>query len=182
MKISIITLASAFIASSIFLSCSSADNYDKEIDVACKQSEDIEPSCTGEGKKLIRILDMRLFPSELEGLESSYIEGKYTLNGVEMSGEEYFAYMEDYQKRRNEEVEEYKSKNLVVIPCVVSSNSGGWTALLTDEEIGELQKKYNGQHDGLVFADDQDLLSSSSRVVTIPGSTSGEAKNCHKRI
>jgi hypothetical protein len=67
--------------------------------------------------------------------------GVVEIGGVDviyMTSEEYNIYKDEYLRKHEEEL----SKVGLSIPCVVGSYSGGLEALLTNEEVIELYKKY----------------------------------------
>jgi len=146
----------------------SSSSEDKLPIVNCKQSgvislavlSELEPSCNSEQKKLVTVLDMHKEETDWDhvggDVSARYDSqtGEYIVNGERMSEKEYEDFMEDYWKRYYEQL---KGKRDLPIPCVVSDKSTGWIALLTEEEIAELQKTYGE----LYFEYADSLLTSS---------------------
>jgi len=116
--------------------------------------KDLDPSCKTEQKKLVSFKDISTSEidwdyvySHLPGYVSgsgwigesmSMSQGKasYNVNGVEMNQEEYDAYKKEYDRKYSEEL----NKTKLIVPCVIKRG----LALLTDEEIAELNAKYKG--------------------------------------
>jgi len=140
-----------------FLSCGTNENNAYCVKAAKKSYEDIDPSCNSEQRKLVVFID--LSPKEIDwdyvyshllgyvpgsGVISEYGSVNslgyvyHNVNGIEMTQEEYEAYKGEYWRKYEEELN--KSERYLQIPCIV----GGGIALLTDEEIAELMKIYDG--------------------------------------
>jgi len=143
-------------------------------------AKELDPSCKSEGKKLVYILDLQpkeinwdyvyshlpgYVPGSGKVLESGSYSGgiaTHNVNGIDMTQEEYDAYTAEYWRKYSEELSKDRRKDLS-IPCVDSDGTQSWTAWLTDEEIAELKKAYDG-----VLIEDYQFPGSSS------GGNSGE--------
>jgi len=155
MKTQFKTLVYATAVLSVFLACSNSPNNQvpEQITPKCKQIGyvslaigDVSSECKSKNKKVIRISEMHweetnwdYLGGSMSGSMSSTGEIYYTLNGERMSKEEYEKRMAEYWAKYQEQ---QKGKRDLSIPCVISDDAVGWTALLTDEEASELLEKY----------------------------------------
>lgn len=131
--------------------------YFKELD----SYKELGQSCKSEQKKLVNFLNLHLVSEDIdwdyvyshlpgyvpgsgqvsEGGSAGYSSnGSYTVshtvNGIDMTQEEYEAYKEEYWRKYNEELD--RNQRDLQIPCAITSN----VALLTDEEIAKLKETY----------------------------------------
>jgi hypothetical protein len=77
----------------------------------------------------------------MEGRDSSF----YSVNGIEMTQEEYIAYEKEFSRKYYEELakERENKKRDLPIPCVLYNLYYNLLAALTEEEIADLQEKYS---------------------------------------
>jgi hypothetical protein len=164
--------AASLAISVAFLSCSGKDETESHSlcsGIAAKQSyeddfdyESLDPSCISEQKKLIQIVEMhgRFNNPEEEHWDSLYshvpeyvpgtgrfpelrgsneIGWTYYVNDIAMTQEEY----DEYQRKVSSiEKRDFDTKRDLPIPCVVGDYEVVWWAMLTDEEVAELEETY----------------------------------------
>jgi hypothetical protein len=139
--------------------------YDNEHPVSgiplCKQGnrvaipisyDELDSSCESELKKLVSVTDLHQeeIDCNLGSVSVAVIQGtssgepsSYFWNGEKVSEERFYELTAERNKRQAKCNEQRKDKRDLSIPCVVFSEYAGWVALLTDEEIAELQEKYD---------------------------------------
>jgi hypothetical protein len=110
--------------------------------------ERLDPICKSESRELVHISDMHLREVDYEKIGGPMSGGMsvdengvayYFLNDEAVSEEEYFRRVDEWQKKYDELP---KGKRDLPVPCVIYNDDRTWTALLTEEEIVELQEKY----------------------------------------
>jgi hypothetical protein len=119
--------------------------------------KELDQSCKSEQKKLVTFSDLHLASEDIDwnyvyshlpgyvpgsgqvsvsGSGSSQGDYSYTVNGIDMTQEEYEAYNIEYSRKYYEELS--RNQRILQIPCTIINN----VALLTDEEIAELKETY----------------------------------------
>jgi hypothetical protein len=158
MKTPVKIFACAALASLAFLACNdigtNANNATEAspTHLGCRTYipyERLDPICKSESRELVRVFlhldyeDIRAsigYYSEGFYSEDGYEGGGYFINGKAVIKQEYDAFVKEWNKMFYEQV---NIRRDLPIPCVVSDlREQGWIALLTEEEIAELQEKY----------------------------------------
>ncbi|MDR2582469.1 MAG: hypothetical protein LBC75_03215 [Fibromonadaceae bacterium] len=131
--------------------------------------KNLDPSCKTEQKKLVVFHDFSTKDINWDYVYShlpGYVSGSgqvsesarnsqgvayYIVNDIEMTQAEYDVYKAEVERKKAEELS--KSENDLDIPCVIE----GTLAMLTDKEITDLKKKY----DGLTISDYEEAFPDS---------------------
>jgi hypothetical protein len=152
----------AIATSFAFLACSNSEQVsDSPVNKLCKQSESspinipyerLDPICKNESRELVYITDLHLEEVDYDKIGGSISGGGsvdengfpyYFINDEIVSYEEYLRISDEWYKKYSEQLKGLKSRRDLPIPCVITiAGYKSWIALLTKEEIAELQEKY----------------------------------------
>jgi hypothetical protein len=155
-----VSFAILLAVSAVFLSCNlNANDIGKDGTVRCKAKakpnyEGLDPICKSEQKKLVYVHDPYDVAANVYSIDS--------LNRLlAMTPEEADAIKKDFYEKDNL-YREYLISIRMPIPCVVDAEGLVRSALLTDEEIAELRKTY----DGILIEDPQEYTYTTNEAYT----------------
>jgi len=152
-------------------------------------SKKLDPSCKSEQKNLVHITydtDKKINLDYVYSHAPNYVPGSgfvpiymsssgdCNINGVDMVPKECEAYNKEYERKYQEEASKNAIKDLQTL-CSSGYGNQTWEALLTDEEIAELKKTYDGIQISYYKDFDWDAI-----PAIIPPITDGSDQSCNQ--